>query len=346
MWRKTSMRGYVPWMPAVIAGWEATVASMAAFYAATHVHLVHEGASTTTPQQYSGVGTGASDLMTASDFTQLVDEKVGVPAGPFNGKTAAYTTGYIWPYLDQNHWGIAGQAVDLNTFVDSLGSIEDKSWDLYSMFLVHKLIEGAERKLGHMRGHTIAEFKSSPPLICIEYACNVDKTHKFTEVANNPAGGESHTVGSQSVTFSRLPSNTNCKVAGCTGKYKFASSHQDEDGLPLCAIGQPIGGCWQYIPRYAETWAHEVGHHRHLQHAPSRGGSTSIAPGGKAEQHDSAANAFQAHEDSTHSRGWDRWCLMSYDKKAPRHFCGKCVLKNRGWAVNTLTNPAGDVQDA
>ena len=111
-------------------------------------------------------------------------------------------------------------------------------------------------------------------------------------------------------------------------------------------LGQPVGGAWQYIPRYPETWAPEVGHHRHLQHAQSNGNSTNVAPGGQVTQHDSAANAFQAHEASTHSRAWDRWCLMSYDKKAPRMFCGKCVLKNRGWAVGSVNNPAGDIQDA
>jgi hypothetical protein len=36
---------------------------------------------------------------------------------------------------------------------------------------------------------------------------------------------------------------------------------------------------------------------------------------------------------------------MSYDKSQARVFCGKCLLRNRGWAVGQVANPAGNLQD-
>jgi hypothetical protein len=44
---------------------------------------------------------------------------------------------------------------------------------------------------------------------------------------------------------------------------------------------------------------------------------------------------------------WDRVCVMGYiDKSLPKdrhYFCGKCLLKLRGWAVEALARPKKDV---
>ena len=37
--------------------------------------------------------------------------------------------------------------------------------------------------------------------------------------------------------------------------------------------------------------------------------------------------------------------MMSYDKSAARLMCGKCLLKQRGWAVEALGNPVQAIQD-
>jgi hypothetical protein len=50
---------------------------------------------------------------------------------------------------------------------------------------------------------------------------------------------------------------------------------------------------------------------------------------------------------------WDHRCMMSYcpdpnpggDKDPLRYFCGKCALKNRGWAVTGIAPPAGGLAD-
>ncbi|MGD0524215.1 MAG: hypothetical protein ABSE49_03670 [Polyangiaceae bacterium] len=347
LWRKAAIRGYVRWMKNDVAGWDSTITALGDYYAAAHVHFIYEGPQPTTAQQFTPVGAGDTDLITEAEYKKCVDDKLKA-SGPYAGKSATYTAGYIWPYLDKKNWGTSPKLVDLQSYVSWLyGTIEETSWDEYSNELIHKLIEGAEKKLGRMRGHVIAEFTSTPPVVVIEYACNANPSHKFCEIANDPGGAGSLVVGTETVKYSKRTNNTvTCAAGGgCTGKYVFSSDRIIDGGILLCAIGRPLGGCWQFTPRDAFTWAHEVGHHRHFEHAQAYANSTTIAPGGKVVQHDSQANAYQAGATSTFQRAWDRWCVMSYDSDGPVHFCGKCLLRNRGWRVQGITNPGADVQD-
>jgi hypothetical protein len=132
------------------------------------------------------------------------------------------------------------------------------------------------------------------------------------------------------------------------------------DSLNFPAIGEPLGGLWIMSDGGARSfWAHEVGHHKHMEHA---GGT---AGGSKATQHDSVNNSvdadLQAHPPGKAADGnWDRACIMSYTsvETGPDTavFCGKCILKLRGWKVegtggaatansgDKLTNPAPGVQ--
>jgi hypothetical protein len=119
------------------------------------------------------------------------------------------------------------------------------------------------------------------------------------------------------------------------------------------------------------VWTHEAGHHRHLEHA-------AVAPGAVAAQHDVTRNP---HFDAKHNTavaavdsdgslsaaekltkknalatqaGWDIHCIMNgygdpHDNQSRSidFYCGKCILKNRGWKVQSITDsPAGNVKDA
>lgn len=104
-------------------------------------------------------------------------------------------------------------------------------------------------------------------------------------------------------------------------------------GIGLPAVGAALGGSWIFTETKPEpTWAHEIGHHKHLEHAAS-------GPGAKADQHDSSANANVTNppEATALKRNWDRCCIMSYtsdDGANDRlYFCGRCILKLRGWKV-------------
>lgn len=108
------------------------------------------------------------------------------------------------------------------------------------------------------------------------------------------------------------------------------------DGLPLPANGAALGAAFVFPGKNPLNWAHELGHHRHFEHAAS-------APGAKPKQHDSRDNPNHSalHGATADEKRWDRCCIMSYSEKG--FFCGKCVLKNRGWKVENLDMPAEKV---
>jgi hypothetical protein len=129
--------------------------------------------------------------------------------------------------------------------------------------------------------------------------------------------------------------------------------------LPAC--GLKLGATWLFESD-ADTWAHELGHHRHMEHASAQPGepTNQAAPGHKPALHDSELNPWYGGDgegSASPGRGatdgdwkWDRDCLMSYvntyigtagGAQEAQHSCGKCVIRNRGWAVETLANPDG-----
>ncbi len=347
LWRKASFRGYVCWAKTQIAGWELAMDGAAAFYRAAHVHFVHEGPNPKTHQSFPVKG--ANKLVSAAEFKALIKQKLRV--GPYASirNDAKLTEGYVWPFLHKPHYGVKRRPGNLSSLVTWLyGKIELKSWDKYSKELILLTIAKIESKHGRMRGHILAEFSSSPPLLLVEYKC--DKCgDKVSEIANDPTGATSTTIDSVTVKYTLRMEDKLCRRSSCgppRGKYKYQTNRVISGGIPLCAIGQPLGGSWVYTPRSEATWAHEMGHHRHFEHAQAYAGKNSIAPGGKVRQHDSATHPeFKAAGLSRWQRDWDRFCVMSYDSGAPQTFCGKCLLRNRGWGVEKIRNPDGALHD-
>jgi hypothetical protein len=103
----------------------------------------------------------------------------------------------------------------------------------------------------------------------------------------------------------------------------------EKDSLLLSAFGWALGACFVFEGNNVLNWAHEMGHHRHLEHAAG-------APGEKVAQHDSPNNPDLTGlvDAKDAEKRWDRCCIMGYVEK--KFFCGKCVLKNRGWKVESL----------
>jgi hypothetical protein len=114
--------------------------------------------------------------------------------------------------------------------------------------------------------------------------------------------------------------------------------------LPLSALGMPLGVSYLGRGRGVLLWAHEIAHTRHFVHA-------SGAPGYDNAHHDSAANPNNATlTDGAETHGWDRFCVMSYNDpntaEGVRYtlFCGKCILKHRGWDITRVTEPTNDFE--
>jgi hypothetical protein len=97
-----------------------------------------------------------------------------------------------------------------------------------------------------------------------------------------------------------------------------------------------------------------MGHNKYLEHSQSQprdpANPAAADPGSPGAfnnlQHDTTVNPNPAlAADFAKDQCWDRCCIMSYNRYNPRYFCGKCILKIRGWAIDTITNPAGNVKD-
>lgn len=347
-WRKTSFRGYVGWTnaPAPAPGPAGTAA--ADYYRDAHVHFVHErsGAMNQFAVPTPGAVAPPNAVMTAADFAAVVSKRLDVKKGGYHHVTPQLAPGYVWPYLHQQHYGIPWKRLTLDDYQEWLGELENWTWDLVNEELLQRMIYNIERQEAKMRGHLIVEFTSTPDLELREYVCDTCSFVRSYVVNTRFAGGvDPGGVTGPTINGVVLPTNIaatpNCPT-GCGGNLDIDEDTY-ADGLPISGIGLGMGATWLYQPRRVETWAHEMGHHRHLEHAQAQAGtSPDGAPGYQIEQHDAAGNPNYAGLGEWHQRSWDRHCIMSYDKSQPRRFCGKCSLRQRGWSVVYLNNaPAG-----
>ena len=132
-------------------------------------------------------------------------------------------------------------------------------------------------------------------------------------------------------------------VAGAPDPSGF--QEDPNEALPWNHAGMSLGGLFVCSDdAKAETWAHEFAHHRHLEHAENTGGKKN------RKMHDSKRNRVSGDfpgADPPLRKQWDRVCVMGYVLRNPpkdlKYFCGKCMLKLRGWAVESMPRPNGDV---
>jgi hypothetical protein len=205
-----------------------------------------------------------------------------------------------------------------------------------------------------MRGHLFVEFESSPDCNYEAYTCaNCLEANKYYWFVRKTAS------------TSGLKRGTSCPTCGGAHTLNvYAGQIVRNSSLPWAAVGSPLGATWLFTTSDADTWAHEVGHHRHFIHAASAPGSQqspSGTPGPSLEMHDHEANSVKAwdgfqitlgHNNGTKAseRDWDRNCIMSYSAssyvgaaRGRDTFCGKCLLRQRGWKVQALTYPGSAV---
>ena len=121
------------------------------------------------------------------------------------------------------------------------------------------------------------------------------------------------------------------------------------DSIPVPSLGNPLGISLNSDAGH-ELWAHELGHNRYMEHSGN-------APGANVNQHDTNpnqhANFAAINETEAVAKNWDRACLMTYvshlatyqPARDKQYMCGKCLLKVRGWQVQALALPAGNVHD-
>jgi hypothetical protein len=331
VWRRSSFRGFTVW--ANVGGkFNATMINgFRDYYKVAHVYFVHQG-------RVKHDITAAS--IDAAKFKNLVHNNLAAngATGFFNNKANIQKDNqYPYPYCHHAHLGFDAvwkPIADYTYFGDTATSL----WNIYNGALLYNLVEKAESD-GYMRGHLIAEFVSSPEWKFHIFTCSGTPAHEYLTIRLKTEPTPAGVIG------------TNCP--DCAGTFTGHRTSADTR-FSFNGIGLPIGVTWCFFSDDANIAVHEVGHHRHFEHSAN-------GPGFKPDLHDHAKNDVvnwitdavaraiwwddpshrdNAHPDTPndnahkdHGKRWDRRCIMSYANDSSQYFCGKCVLRNRGWKV-------------
>jgi flagellar hook assembly protein FlgD len=353
VWRRSSFRGYMCWGAATGNWGNAFINEFRAHYKVANVYFVHEGGSANEFPVTDVFSGGAGE----TKFKKIIKENVTADATLQNLTRMSLDPGYVWPWTSQDDFGWPWKSTVNITSAELeskfLDNIYNHTWRKYRAGLLMSLTKEVERK-GYMRGHLMVEFEASPGFKMLCYKCDNPTPHSywymFKESRDNfDKDGEA------------------CPAPGCGPTYVLSAqlvSSRTALGLP--AVGGALGATWLFwkgenIDRLKAVWVHEVGHHRHLEHSAN-------APGFKDNLHDSEANTKYGTWDAVkpppgsygepsddnvagrrNAQKWDRRCIMSYSDCYYGElgcFCGRCLLRNRGWKVTGLGFPdsgKGDV---
>ena len=287
----------------------------------------------------------------------------------------------LWPWGAQPHFGvkhIPSPSTEPSNYRSEFltETLQDQSWRKFRERLVHVLVDNVEKKYGRLRGHLVVEFHSSANYRVQQYYCGTCNNYQClmeTDIAWDSGEGENcHITGCAGVLRGLTNVTYTCGTCGNTeDRTEFATTAPEGrdctcPGTPAMAAGAPDPSDFQHDPgealpwnhagmslgglfvcsddAKAETWAHEFAHHRHLEHAENTGGKKN------RKMHDSKKNRVAGDlpdDDPPLRKQWDRVCVMGYVLMNPpqdlKYFCGKCMLKLRGWTVEPMPRPNGDV---
>lgn len=247
---------------------------------------------------------------------------------------------HVWPWAGRDDFGWPWPSKlnlannELSGWIDTLF---DYTWRKYRAALLLELVRRAERR-GYLRGHLLVEFQDTPACEIHRYTCPDGHRYLYyqrTGIASRKTGAP-------------------CPHPNCSGDPLKVLAYVEQFNPPSLgfpAVGVALGATWLFQDasdaRGKTVWAHEIGHHRHLEHSAN-------GPGAVKKLHDNTANGHVAWgpgiqgSDDSKARRWDRRCTMSYsDVKYGElgHFCGVCLLRNRGWKVTGLGKMPGDKGD-
>jgi PKD repeat protein len=310
VWRRSSFRGYVSWAAAepAPATWPAYLALFRKQYRAGHVYFVHEGGArkefainTLFDPTNNAHVTRYKNIIKNNLKDATLKDDVTYPM--------SLKRDFVWPWSDRSFYGYpwvsSVNLPDADVYEKYLNDeIMESTWGKFDAALLIALLREVEKR-GALRGHLLTEFASSDKFHLREYECNGNDVppgstdappHKYWSIEK----GES--------TNAARRDGANCAYPGCQvvtppgppgppppppppapvgSTLSETGNAMDFDTMPLWASGQALGATWLFRPpdAHAGVWTHEVGHHRHLEHAGD-------GPGAVPELHDSEANDF------------------------------------------------------
>jgi hypothetical protein len=338
MWRRSTFRGYAKWSPAGTASrWtDATVNQIRKQYAMGHVYFTQDGADNMAALQKDVAAMfnnfGAAEQTILRNFVTWSNANNWI--ADVNQATAHQD--YSWPWhvrpdlgRPNGEWATdaASYADEQNTYLEAW----DGQWDKLTALILYWINERFEAD-GRMCGHMMVDFKDAPRTKLWKYTCPTNPDHIYMKLMRHDAADPHGAF--------------QCPICPPISPSPMNVTSTNYDGVFLAAIGLAVGSSWLF-PGGGDLWAHEIGHHKHLEHASS-------APGAQTTQHDSVRNpnvlgATAEIEGQTNvdELAWDRRCLMSYNDSdgGSLLFCGKCVMRNRGWKYGSVPNLTGDVNE-
>jgi len=292
LWRKSSIRGFASWASPDAGNWPGFLDGYRKHYRGAHVYFVHEGGTATK--------FAVTDVFDPSDNTHATRYKNIVENNltDANLKGVANMTlkaGFVWPWDDQNHYGY--NYVSFENMPDGdvykkflSDQIMESTWGKFSQGLLFGVLRETEKR-GFLRGHLLVEFKSSGRFHLREYSCDGNTVpagatpappHRYWSCEKGP-GSNAALRNGQNCAFpncKRVVAPTTNRVSRLTATGRYF----EYDHMPLWAEGRALGATWLFNSNvFPAIWTHEVGHHRHLQHAAD-------APGAVLDLHDSEAN--------------------------------------------------------
>ena len=334
LWRKASYRMFSIWAdPSFTLDYPAAVAQSAEYYKPAFTHFVHEsGQPESIPFTELLDPANADDKKIYQDLIEAGLAGLGNRAHYPPKTDMVLSEKQFWPWVHKDNLGLPWQKnpkVSMDAFNTwMLNDVKQQTTDRFYEHLLLRLLDQAEQKKGLMAGHFTVLYSGVKEIWGRKAKCNGTPAHTMILPQVDGTG----TTGM----------NGACPHTGCTGTLvnDQGTTKCWFSGLGEAAAGLALGSLWIYhepLEAAFRTLAHEYGHHKHLQHV-------GWGP------HDSVANPGG---DGGH---WAQRCMMSYFQNSNntnniggydknRYFCGKCILKLRGWKVEALPNVAGTVHD-
>lgn len=368
LWKRAKMRGVVPWTtesakdPAALSNSD---------LAAAFIYMESDG-TTIDPL----------NLVDMTNFAALWQRHV--TDSNYAGLTPMVSPDFIWPFLLEKRRAVpvSAMGVTLGSFrTDVLSPAVKEVWTKkFREALADLLLENVEKNHGRMEGTTYGMAHVAPMMTIEEYRCDTCYDTRAEVIDNVPAGSalsgsacddavcaaaggvmEQHSWYECNVCSAfdhsytaadegrNITVGTACSVAGCAGTLIFNSVSPmtaEREGFSGGSVAYNAGFVWIGDSHFDKvpTWPHEYAHCRHLQHSSAHLGSSGSPDNPDDDQHDSTFNPNLTFGLPAKDDGWDQACSMAYTP-GDRFFCGKCVMKLRGWSVENAINPPQATKD-
>ena len=183
LWRKTSLRGYIPWEAAVDRFWgngNNYETAFRVYFEPCFIHFVLEStgpAPVFTPAQLFPPGAGETAYKTLITNKTSPSKGTNVKVDKYRPATEiTLSSDYVWPWSSHKHLGVnwvPPPGTDVESYEDvhmyPTGKVYTDTWRMLRDSALHRRrVNQIEQTNGVLRGYTIGEFRASPKLLDTE----------------------------------------------------------------------------------------------------------------------------------------------------------------------------------